>query len=214
MYTIDLLEGRGLPIRSRLERIAFTCLLILVPLIVGLVLVGVYRDRQIVDAIQGQQLKRIEAMLTTLSDALERRRSLEEQAAATAGLVTDIKANVALRTQWSPALATVVESLPDALILTELEGGQEFISKNIPSKVNAAATVNVRIPVRTLGIGVCGRSGDASFSAVRQLQDRLRSSAVLGPQLDAVAVSQEAGTLEGKDVVHYELRCTFKPDME
>jgi hypothetical protein len=111
-------------------------------------------------------------------------------------------------------LAAVTESLPEALVLTRLEARQEFVTRKVPSKVNLQTTVDVKVPVRSLGIGVCGYDGNVSYLAVRQLQDRLRSSSVLGPRLDAVTVSQESGTLNGEDVVRYELNCTFKPEIE
>lgn len=214
MYTIDLLSGEGVPIRSRPGCIAFACLLIVVPLIVGVVLVGVYLDRQVTVSIQGQQLSRLEGVLGTLSGALEKKRSLEEQSATAAGLLTDIRTALGRHTQWSPALVAVTESLPDALVLTRLEARQEFVSRKVPSKANPKTTIDVQVPVRSLGIGVCGYDGNASYRAVRQLQDSLRSSRVLGPRLDTVTVSQESGTFDGEDVVRYELNCTFKPEVE
>ncbi len=214
MYAIDLLDGEGVPIRSRPGCIAFACLLLVVPLIVGVVIVGVYLDRQVTVSIQSQQLSRLEGVLGTLSGALEKKRTLEEQRTTAAGFLADIKTALDRHTQWSPALTAVTESLPEALVLTKLEARQEFVSRKVPSKANPNTTVDVRVPVRSLGIGVCGYDGNVSYRAVRLLQDRLRSSTVLGPRLDAVTVSQESGTLDGEDVVRYELNCTFKPEIE
>jgi Tfp pilus assembly protein PilN len=214
MYTVDLLNGEGVPIRSRPGGIAFACLLIVVPLVVGIVIVGVYLDRQVTVSIQTQQLARLQGVLGTLSAALEKKRSLEEQQVAATGFLADIKTALNRHTQWSPALKTVIDSLPNALVLTKLEARQEFVPRKVPSKGNPKTTVDVSVPVRTLGIGVCGYDGNASYRAVRDLQDRLRSSATLGPRLDAVTVSQESGTLDGEDVVRYELTCVFKPEYD
>lgn len=216
MYAIDLLGGEGVPIRSRPGCIAFACLLIVVPLIVGIVIVGVYLDRQVTVSIQSQQLARLEGVLGTLAEAVAVKRSLQEQQATATDLLEDIQ--TALDSywpsgQWSPALAAVTESLPETLVLTKLEARQEFVTRKVPSKANPKTTVETSVPVRSLGIGVCGYDQDGSYRAVRQLQDRLRASAVLGPRLDAVTVSQESGTLGGEEVVRYELNCTFKPEI-
>ncbi len=214
MYAIDLLGGEGVPIRSRPGGIAFACLVIVVPLIIGIVIVGIHLDRRVTVSIQTQQLARLEGVLGTLSAALEKKRSLEEQRAGAVDFLADIKTALSRHTQWSPALTTVIESLPDVLVLTKLEARREFVPWKIPAKGDPTKTVDVSVPVRTLGIGVCGYDGTMSYRSVRDLQDRLRSSAVLGPRLDAVTVSQESGTLDGEDVVHYELNCVFKPELE
>jgi len=214
MYAIDLLGGEGVPIRSRPGGIAFACLVIVVPLIIGIVIVGIHLDRQVTVSIQTQQLARLEGVLGTLSAAVEKKRSLEEQRTVAVDFLTDIKTALSRHTQWSSALTTVIESLPDALVLTKLDARREFVRLKIPAKENPKTTVDVSVPVRTLGIGVCGHDEAMSHRWVRDLQDRLRSSAVLGPRLDAVTVSQESGTLDGEDVVHYELNCVFKPELE
>ncbi|MBN1360402.1 MAG: hypothetical protein JW993_07415 [Sedimentisphaerales bacterium] len=212
MYTIDLLGGEGIPIRSRPGCIAFACLLIVVPLIVAFVLVGIYLDRQVTVSIQSQQLARLEGVLGTLSSAMEMKRSLEEQKTTATAVLGEIKTALKRHTQWTPALTVVTESLPEVLILTKLEARQEFMPRKVLSKTNPQTTVTISVPVRSLGIGVCGYDGEVSYCAVRQLQERLRSSDVLGPCLEAVTVSQESGTLDGENVVRYELNCTFKPD--
>jgi Tfp pilus assembly protein PilN len=214
MYAIDLLGGEGVPIRSRPGGIAFACLLIVVPLIIGIVIIGIYLDRQVTVSIQTQQLARLESVLGTLSSALEKKRCLETERATAVDFLADIKTAVSRHTQWSSALTTVIESLPETLVLTKLEARRELVRQKRAAKDDPKKTVEVSVPVSSLGIGVCGYDGTMSYRSVRDLQDRLRSSPVLGPRLDAVTVSQESGTLDGEDVVHYELNCVFKPELE
>lgn len=214
MYAIDLLGGEGVPIRSRPGWIAFVCLLIVVPLIVGIVIVGIHLDRQVTVSIQSQQLAKLEGILGTLSGAVEMKEALEAQQQTATRLLVDIRTALGRHTQWSPALVTVTESLPETLILTKLDARQDFVPRKVPSKADPGKTITVNVPVRSLGIGVCGYDGNVSRHAVRQLQDRLRLSPVLGPRLEAVTVSQESGTLDGEQVVRYELNCTFKPEFE
>ena len=214
MYTIDLLGGEAVPIRSRPGWIAFVCMLIAVPLLVGVVLVGIHMDRQVTVSIQTQQLTRLEGVLKTLTSAMEKKKALEEQRAATIGLLVDIGKALGRHTQWSPVLETVTESLPEALVLTNLSARQEFVSRKVPSKENPDQTVTVSVPMRSLSISVWGHDGGTTYRAVRQLQDRLRSSETLASRLDTITVSQESGPFDGQPGVRYELNCTFKPEVQ
>jgi len=214
MYTVDLLKAEGIPIRSRPAGIAFACLVIVVPLLIGIGIVGTYLDHRVMLSIQTDELSRVQMVLGTLSEAVERRRILEERKAAAGGLLADVKTALSRHTPWSPALATVAAEMPDALVLTRFEARQEFIRRKVPAKDDPKTTLDVSVPVRTLAINVCGHDRDKAYQAVRDLQDRLRSSAAIGPRLSGVTVSQEAGTMDGEHVVSYELNCVFRPAFE
>ena len=214
MYTVDLLRGEGIPIRSRPAGIAFACLVIVVPFLIGTVMVGTYLDRRVTLSIQKQELTKLQSVLGTLSGAMEKRRALEEQKTVASNILVDVKTALSSHTQWSPALATVAESMPDVLVLTKLEAKQDFVRRKVPAKDDPKTTIDISVPVYTLEIGVCGRDKSTAHQAVRDLQDRLRSSASLGPRLSAVTVSQESGTLDGEHVVSYELNCVFRPAFE
>ena len=73
--------------------------------------------------------------------------------------------------------------------------------------------IDIEIPVRTLRISVNGSTLYNSDEAVRDFRDRLWSSAFLGPKLENIGVSEKRETLEGQDVVSYEIDCVFKPEL-
>ncbi len=214
MYTIDLLKGEGIPIRSRPGGIAFACLVIAVPLIVGIAMISIYMEHRVATSVQRQQLVRLRQVITTLAPALERKRTLEERKTLGVDLLGDVRTALGQRAQWSPILATVVESLPETLVLTKLQARQSMVRHRVPAKNDPEMEIDISVPVRTLDIGVCGQDEYAASQAVRSFQDRLRSSPVLKPWLDTLTVSQEAQTLDGQDVVSYELSCVMKPIIE
>ncbi len=211
MYTIDLLKGEGVPIRSRPGGIAFACLLIVVPFLAGVTGLSVYLDNQVVIAIQSQQVSKLTQATDTLAAAVQKKKTWEQEKNRAASTLSDVQAALAGHTQWSPVLACLTENLADALVLTKLEVRLSTVRQKVPAKDDPATKVEVSLPVRELRICVCGKDPESSSEAVRKLQEILRSSAALGPRLDTITVSQNSTTLDRREAVLYELNCVFKP---
>jgi hypothetical protein len=100
--------------------------------------------------------------------------------------------------------------MPGSVVLTDLEVRQHFIKREVPQKDNPKRMIDIDVPVRTLRMSVRGRPQYNCDNAVRDFQHRLRSSDVLGPRLENITVSQESDTLEGREIVSYEIDCVFK----
>ena len=214
MYKVDLLKGEGIPIRSRPGGIAFACLVIAVPLIVGTAMVSIFAEHRIVSSVQQQQLTRLHRVITTLEPALEASRVLEDRKTLGLNLLGDVKTALGQRAQWSPILVAVVENLPESLVLTKLQAHQSLVRRQVPSRHDPGSMIDISVPARALEIGVHGADAHTASQAVRSFQDRLRSAPIMEPWLDALTVSQEAQTLDGQEVVSYELNCVFKPVIE
>ncbi len=210
MYTVDLLMGEGIPIRSRPGGIALACLIIVAPLLIGLGMTSYYMDGQIILSIESQQLNNIETASGSLSQAVKRKELLEQEKALATGTLSQIKTAVGEYTQWSQALVALVENLSDSLVLTHLEAGQRTVQRKVPAKDDSMKKVDVTVPVRTLKLCVCGRQAGTALDAVQALQDNLRSSTVIGPMLDTITVSQSLATLDNQEAVMYELECVLK----
>ena len=88
---------------------------------------------------------------------------------------------------------------------------QHIIKKKVPKKDFPDEMVNIDVPVRTLRMSVYGSGEGDSDKAVRDFRDRLQQSVTLGPKLENIRVSQESDTIDGQDVVSYEIDCVFKP---
>lgn len=211
MYTIDLLKGEGVPIRSRPGGIAFACLIVVLPFLAVLGTTSFCMDNDVVIAIQQQQVSRLTTAVGALSGAVQKREALEREKTEATRMLADVKTALGGHHQWSPILTSLAESLSDTLVLTRLEARQDTIRATVPAKDGPARKVEVSLPVRVLRICVYGKDKEASAEAVRRLQESLRSSVALGPLLDTITVSQAATTMDGHEAALYELNCVFKP---
>ena len=192
---------------------AISAVAVAVPLIVAMVMLGVYLRNRIILSIEKQKITRCEADIGKLADAVKQQESFERDRSVFSTCLSEIKSSVGGYTQWSPVLAVVVENMPDSVVLTGLDVKQHSIKKKVPKKDDPNKTVDVEVPVRTLRISVSTKTQANSDEAVRNFRARLISSALLGPRLDNITVSQEAGEPGGESVVIYQIDCIFKPGM-
>jgi Tfp pilus assembly protein PilN len=211
LYTIDLLKGEGVPIRSRPGGIAFACLLVVVPLLAATAGLNLYLDSRVVLAIQTQQVSRLTLATEALAAAVRKKNKLLEEKAEAAKMLSEVQMVLAGRTQWSPILAWVAENVSDTLVLTRLEARQNTVRVKVPAKNDPGMKIDVSVPMPELRLSVCGKGRENSSEAVRRLQENLRSSTVLGRRLDTITVSQSATTLDGQEAVQYELNCLLQP---
>ncbi len=213
MFTIDLLKGQGIPIKSRPEGIAIAAAIFTVPVIIAIVMFGFYLSNIVAISIQRQKIVNYGAKIAELSGAVKLQKSLEKEKIALSSSLAEVKSSVGRHTQWSPVLVTLVRNMPDSVILTGLELKQRSISKKVPVKDDPKKTTIITVPVRTLRMTVSGSPQSNCDRAVRDFRDSLRSSSLLGPKLQDIKVSQESGMLGDQDVVSYEIDCIFKPEL-
>lgn len=211
MFTIDLLKGRGTPIKGGPWGIAITAITVTVPLVVAIVMFGFYLNRKIIVSIRRQEVTRCQAEINKLSSAVERQNAYVQEKIIYNNCLSEVKSSLGRYIQWSPVLMTLVENMPDSMTLTGLEIKEHFVRRKIPKKDNPQKLVDTNVPVQVLRMSVSGSSERNCDEAVREFRDSLRSSAALGPNLENIVVSQESGTLEGQDIASYEIDCVFKP---
>jgi len=214
MFKIDLLKGQGIPIKSRPESIAVASVTFAVPLIIAMMMLGYYLNGKIVISIQNKKLTNYQAKHNELSNVIEPQNALENKLKDTNSCLTEVAASVGRHSQWSTVLSEIVRIMPDSLVLTGLDVKQDSAIKRVSNPQKPEEKMNTIVPVRTLQMKVCGSSPTSYDQAVRDFQDRLRNSALLGPKLDNIAVSQGFEMLDGQEVVFYEINCIFKPKLK
>ena len=213
MFTIDLLKGQGIPVRSRPWGIALAVVTFAVPIIIAMAMFSYYLHARIVTSIQRQGIVSYEAKIGKLSDAIELQKSFEEEKAIINNCLSEVSDSIGRYIQWSPILVTLVRNLPDSLVLTGLEVKQRSIKRKVPRKDAPGQMVDVSVPVKTLQMNVCVSPQANCDKVVRDFRNRLRFSSFLGPKLENIEVSQEFATVDGQDVVSYEIDCIFKPEL-
>jgi hypothetical protein len=213
MFTIDLLKGRGIPVKSGPGGITIAVVAIIVPIVTAIVMFGFYLSDIINISVQKQEIVRYEKKIDELSDALDMQRSFEEKRSTYSDSLSEVSSSIGRHVQWSPILAMLLKSMPHSMVLIKLEVKQDFVRKQVPQEKDPKKMTSISVPVRTLRINVCGSPQSDCDSAIRSFGDRLRSSALLGPKLEDIKVSQGFDTLKNQDVVSYEIDCVFKPEL-
>jgi hypothetical protein len=213
MFTIDLLKGQGVPIRSGPWGLVITAMAFAVPTFVAIIMLGFYLGDRIVISEKRQAIVNYEGYIDKLSDAVKLQESFEKEKNNINNCLSEALSSAGKHTQWSPILAIVVESMPDSMVLTRLEVKQRSATKKVPQQDDPNKTIDVSVPASTLQMTVSGRAQANNDKAVKDFKDRLRLSALLAPKLEDIVISQKSDTFEGQDVVSYEIDCVFKPEL-
>ena len=210
MFKIDLLKGQGIPIKSSPGGIAIVAVTVTVPIIVAIIMFGFHLNNKTIASIKEQEIVRCQTEIDKLSNAVELKKSLEKEKIFYGDCLSEVKSSISKYIQWSPVLVTLVENIPNSVMLTGLEVRQDSVRKKIPKKDNPQEMIEASVPVRILRMSVSGNPQYDCNKEVRDFQDRLQSSTFLGPKLENIVVSRESETLEGRDVASYEIECVFK----
>lgn len=211
MFTIDLLRGQGIPIKSRPWGAAIAAGVFGGPVLVAMAMFGFYLSNRIIIKVTNQEIAGYEKLIRTLSDAVVQQKSLEAEKDNINNCLSEALSSLDRHTQWSPILATVVKNMPNTVVLTNLVMRQSSVNKKIPKKGNPKKMIDVSVPVSTLQLSISGRPQDDSDKAVKEFKDRLRH--LLASKIEDIDISQKYDTLEGQDVVSYQIDCTFKPEL-
>ncbi|MHC4060638.1 MAG: hypothetical protein ACYSUC_05730 [Planctomycetota bacterium] len=212
MFTTDLLNGQGIPVRSGPERVTVATVAVGVPVVIAIIMLGWYLSNNITVSVTRQALANYEARTKELADAIESQMSFEKEREVIYNCLSEVSTCIGKHSQWSPVLEAVVQNLPDAVVLTRLEAKQDSTKIKAAPKGDGRQTVDISVPLRTLRMTVSGNPqyGD---KAVRDLRDRLRLSTVLGSKLQDIDITQKPDKLDGRDAVSYEINCFFKPGL-
>jgi Tfp pilus assembly protein PilN len=213
MFTIDLLKGQGIPIKSGPAGLAVAATTVAVPVIAAIVVFGCYLSNATIISIKKQAITSYKAKISTLSDTVNTHKSLEQEKSLYVNCLSEVKSSIINQFQWSGILTAVVENLPAVVVLTKLEVTQQHIKRKVPKKDDPKTTIDISVPVKTLKINVAASPGSNCDEAVKDFRNRLLSSPSLQQIVKSINVSQTSGTLLDRDVVCYEIDCIFNPPL-
>jgi hypothetical protein len=213
MFTIDLLKGQGIPIKRKPWGAAIAALAFTVPVLAAMAMFGLYLSNRIVIKVMKQEMVNYDKNIEALSDSVEQQKSLEDEKNNMTASLSEALSSIGSHVQWSPILVTLVENMPESMVLTELEIKQRSVNKKVPKKDDPKKMLNITVPVNVLKMSVCGRMQANTDKAVKDFKDRLRLSPLLAKKLEDIVVSQKTDTFEGDDVVSYDIDCVFKPEL-
>ena len=213
IFTIDLLNGQAIPLKSKPGGLAVVVATAVIPLTVAMGMFSLYLHNNIAVTVKQKEIAKYDAEAGKLSDAVKLQAALEKEKTTYKDSLSDVRSSIKRHTQWSPILTTLIENMPDSVVLTSIEVEHNSVKKKVPKKEDPKKMVEVDVLARTLRLTVSGGSQRNCDEAVREFRDRLRASPFLGPKLENIAVAQQSETRQGRDVVSYEINCLFKPGL-
>jgi len=211
MFTIDLLNGQAVPLKSKPGSLAIISVTVAIPIAIAMGMFSFYMQNKIIVSIKKQEINGCQAEIDKLSDAVGLQKALEQKKTAYGSCLSEVRSSIKRHTQWSPVLTTLMENIPDSVVLNTLAVEQDTVKKKVPKEDNPKKMVDVDVLVRILRLSVSGGQQGDCDEAVRDFRDRIQASAFLGPRLEKIGVSQKSETLDGQDVVSYEISCVLKP---
>ncbi len=94
MFTIDLLKGQNVPVKSTPGGIAIVVATVVVPLAIEAIMFGSYLKNKLVVSINEQEIAGRQAEIDELSDAVEMQASLEKQKTTYGNYLSEVKSSI------------------------------------------------------------------------------------------------------------------------
>ena len=211
MFTIDLLNGQGRPQKTKPGGVVIVALTAILPVLLGLGTFGLYLHNKVILSLKDREIARSEARIEKFSDALELREALTDEKNTYTNCLSEVSSIIKNYSQWSPILITVVENMPETVVLTSLEVERKSTKVKVPDKSDPKKTKEIDVPYRVLRLSVSGEPQQNCDEAVRRFEERLSMSDLLKPTLERTNVTLKSTKIKEQDVFTYEITCTFKP---
>jgi hypothetical protein len=206
MFEIDLLKGKGRPVKSQPWAVALVTAPSLIPLIALAFLIGGYVTNGITISSMNEQITKIEARLAKEPNAKLERDKAQQQITAMINCSVDAAKAVKNHMQWSDVIAEVAKNRPGNIILYRLSGSRS----KVPLKTGASGNQQNSFQF-TLVIGAYTDIGEAGGASISKFINALNSSTLLGPRIETIkATSSRNGTYQGGDKAVYDIECVFK----
>jgi Tfp pilus assembly protein PilN len=213
MFTIDLLKGKCIPRKSSPGSIATAATAAFVPVVIVIMMFSLYLRNKIIISVQANSISNFETKIEELSDAIKLQKSFELEIGTYNNCLSEVSNSLERHIQWSPVLVTLVENMPDSVMLTAIDIKQRSIRIKVPQNDDPTKMIDVSVPAKTLEMKVVGKPQSNSDEAVKNFSDLLRSSSTLGPKLETIRISQGLDSIGGKELVSYQIECIFKPEL-
>ena len=209
MFSIDLLKGQGIPIKSRPGGTAIMTVSIIVPFIIAILMFGNYIRGRIILTTQKRLWTNVEERITSLSSRTTFQETTQSGTDSINESLVEISDIAEQYMQWSPFLQILAQNMPQSLVLEELDVDSRSMLKEVPYKNDPLKKINIFVPERILHIALCSRITDNSDKDVLDFLQQLRASTVLSGQIDNIRLVSHT-IEEKKNLKHYTIECLFK----
>lgn len=209
MFTIDLLKGKGLPLKSKPVMVAIAVVPVLIPLLTTTVMAVCCLQNRTVMQTQNNIIQDNQQKTMTYTDDLKLYHSVNNQIAEYQTRLKQIDRALSFRIQMTPLVIELISSLPDSLTITkfDLARNQERKKETDAETGNASYVTAIQ---RKLKLSVGGTANTTTDQAAEQYVQLLRNSKSLTDLFsDVQIVSRSNGTLDGRNCAFYEIECNL-----
>lgn len=211
MFTIDLLKGQGIPIKTMPGGMILTATAFFVPALFAVGIIGNYLHGSIILSSQRKRLSNYEAKIVQLTTGLKTKQLLHQEANSVSLFLQETADCLERQMQWSPILEFLARNISESLVLEQLDVTTTSVAKVVPKRGEPDRKVTITLPKRTLSMVLFGIKQAGSDDAVLELQRRLRTSAAFGNKIEDVRILSQRAEKK-KSGIYYELHCVFKAE--
>ncbi|MHC5200399.1 MAG: hypothetical protein ACYSO1_09880 [Planctomycetota bacterium] len=209
MFSIDLLKGKGLPEKVDLKRSALKALPILIPVLAVTLFASAYHKDSVSLKNQKQLLhsnqQQLEHHTKDVAEYNKMKAAMKAAIKDVENCLSDISKAMAYRIQVSDILVELVQTLPDNIIIYEMNldrnASQEKFQAAESSEVKQKLVVR-----RNLNLVLCGFNADQSDAAVQAYINDLKQSSVLAEIFTQIT----QGQVDGRPAIYYEIECELR----
>lgn len=210
MFTIDFLQGKGLPTQGRPIIVAIAIVPLLIPLMTAAVTaVCCVQNRTMIET-HNHIIRDNQQKMAALGEDLAAHNAIRNQIAGLQGKLEQIDKALRYRIQTTPIWVELITSLPDNLIITQFD----LMRSDQHKKQTDAKTGGVQYITsvqRKLKLTVGGSSNATTDQSAEQYVQALRSSKGLSAWFNGVQIiARSNGVLEGQNCALYEIECNLK----
>jgi len=203
-FTIDLLKGQGIPVKTSPQGIAIIAAGITVPFIIVVIMLGIYLNNRVSIPIREHELAVYEQKMQTLSEGVKVQQMFNKDKESINGSAPEVASALRKFTAWSPVIRIIAENMPGAMVLSRLDAKQT---------VSSQAGTGAASVAREVEINISGKATGNWDEEVKSFRSRLLESGTLKSRLQDIPVSQQSSKGGEKDSISYDLRMVFKDGM-
>ena len=123
----------------------------------------------------------------------------------------DVGSALRCQVQWSNMLLAINDSLVDSLNINKLDVTIRKVQRTVSQKGNTDKKINISVPARTLVVSLFSHSGGNGDVEIRKFQNNLLKTESFKKYVSEIVIAlREPDTINGVDVIRYELNCIFK----
>jgi len=211
VFTIDLLKGNGVPLRSNPRRAALAAVPILVPAFLFAGLLGHMFYNRLALETDRHILQRMQTRITKARKQVLEYEHTQRTIQQTRNHLREVARALNRHAQWSGVLTALARELPEPIAVRHLELKRSATRKKVASKDDPEQVIRKVLIHRVLEITLYGPVSGQTDQAVAQYLDRLEASPDVAPMIESIRIaSRYEEDIDDRPAAVYKIECLCK----